>query len=481
MSVEVIQEMKGNVKNKQKETKSCYESLKTLFNSHRMIMIIVFIAILLDNMLLTAIVPIVPKILSDGDKISKIIENETSGSECNDGVFNLRTSKINNTDFIRCFNQSNKTYHEMNHEEHSNEIGLMFAIKPIVQLICNPFIGPITNRIGYSIPMFTGLIIMFVSTMIFAFGNNYYLLLVARAVQGMGSACSSVSGMGMLATYYTDEKERGRAFAFALSGLALGVLIGPPYGGVTFQFISKEAPFLILAGLTLFDGILQLITLKPSVKRENQKGTSLLRLLMDPYILIATGAITFGNLGMAILEPTLPLWMKIKMNSEEWEQGVSFLSGSVSYLIGTNIFGPISHRIGRGNSAGIGLLICCFSLIGLPFSTKVEHLIAPMFGLGFAIGMIDSSMMPIMGYLVDLRHVAIYGSVYAIADVAFCVGFAAGPLLGTVLQRALGFKWMLWITAIISFVYAPLTIFLRKPPKRDDASDQVVVSESTNM
>lgn len=45
----------------------------------------------------------------------------------------------------------------------------------------------------------------------------------------------------------------------------------------------------------------------------------------------------------------------------------------------------------------------------------------------FAIaGMVDSSMMPHMGYLVDLRHASVYGSVYAIADVAFCLGFAIG-------------------------------------------------------
>lgn len=35
-------------------------------------------------------------------------------------------------------------------------------------------------------------------------------------------------------------------------------------------------------------------------------------------------------------------------------------------------------------------------------------------------------MMPLMGHLVDLRHVSVYGSVYAIADVAFCLGFAVG-------------------------------------------------------
>lgn len=48
-----------------------------------------------------------------------------------------------------------------------------------------------------------------------------------------------------------------------------------------------------------------------------------------------------------------------------------------------------------------------------------------------AAGMVDSSMMPIMGYLVDLRHVSVYGSVYAIADVAFCMGFALGKQIKT--------------------------------------------------
>lgn len=43
--------------------------------------------------------------------------------------------------------------------------------------------------------------------------------------------------------------------------------------------------------------------------------------------------------------------------------------------------------------------------------------------------MVDSCMMPELGYLVDIRHSAVYGSVYALGDVAFCVGFAVGPAL----------------------------------------------------
>lgn len=57
---------------------------------------------------------------------------------------------------------------------------------------------------------------------------------------------------------------------------------------------------------------------------------------------------------------------------------------------------------------------------------KLEHLVIPNAGLGFAIGMVDSSMMPELGFLVDIRHAAVYGSVYAIGDTAFCLGYAVG-------------------------------------------------------
>lgn len=62
----------------------------------------------------------------------------------------------------------------------------------------------------------------------------------------------------------------------------------------------------------------------------------------------------------------------------------------------------------------------------IPTARDINHLIVPNAGLGFAIGMVDSSMMPELGYLVDIRHTAVYGSVYAIGDVAFCLGYTIG-------------------------------------------------------
>jgi len=59
-------------------------------------------------------------------------------------------------------------------------------------------------------------------------------------------------GLGLLATRYTDDAERGKAMSLAMSGLAFGVVVGPPIGGVLYQLWGKTIPFLCICGLILF-------------------------------------------------------------------------------------------------------------------------------------------------------------------------------------------------------------------------------------
>ncbi|KAM3837962.1 synaptic vesicular amine transporter-like, partial [Diretmus argenteus] len=329
--------------------------------SRKLILFIVFVALLLDNMLLTVVVPIIPSYLYAIDEsTAPVAKNSTPSLEGPPGAFHSIVSLYDNTVSVTSSNVTTRptaldlpplttTAPPDNATDcpkagkllnENVKVGLLFASKATVQLITNPFIGPLTNRIGYQLPIFIGFCIMFLSTIMFAFSSSYTLLFLARSLQGVGSSCSSVAGMGMLASVYTDDEERGHAISIALGGLAMGVLVGPPFGSVMYEFVGKTAPFLILAFLAMFDGALQLIVLQPTkVEPESQKGTPLLTLMKDPYILIAAGAICFGNMAIAMMEPTLPLWMMETMCARKWQLGVAFLPASISYLIGTNIFG----------------------------------------------------------------------------------------------------------------------------------------------
>ncbi|XP_023570415.1 chromaffin granule amine transporter isoform X5 [Octodon degus] len=385
--------------------------LKEGRESRQLVLVVVFVALLLDNMLLTVVVPIVPTFLY-------ATEFKESNSSLHRGhlpsspqaptapAFTAIFSFFDNTTVVveegvsrgtAWPNGSSSTIpppateassaHKNNClqgteflEEENIRVGVLFASKALMQLLVNPFVGPLTNRVGYHIPMFAGFVIMFLSTI-----------------------------------------------------------------------------------------TLQLCILQPSkISPESAKGTPLLMLLKDPYILVAAGSICFANMGVAILEPTLPIWMMQTMCSPEWQLGLAFLPASVSYLIGTNLFGVLANKMGRWLCSLVGMVVVGASLLCVPLARSIAGLIGPNAGLGFAIGMVDSSLMPIMGHLVDLRHTSVYGSVYAIADVAFCVGFAIGPSTGGAIVRAIGFPWLMVIIGVVNIIYAPLCCFLRNPPAKEE-------------
>ncbi|XP_021554607.1 chromaffin granule amine transporter isoform X3 [Halichoerus grypus] len=442
--------------------------LKEGRESRKLVLVVVFVALLLDNMLLTVVVPIIPNFLyaTEFKEINTplylgltTISQHVLTSPAFSTIFSFFD---NNTMAIEESAPSGTAWTDDNAgtipppvtgaipaqqnnclqgteflEEENLRVGVLFASKALMQLLVNPFVGPLTNRIGYHIPMFAGFVILFVSTVMFAFSGTYTLLFVARTLQGIGSSFSSVAGLGMLASVYTDDYERGRAMGIALGGLALGVLVGAPFGSVMYVFVGQSSPFLILAFLALLDGALQLCILQPSkVSPESARGTPLLTLLKDPYILVAAG--------------------------------LAFLPASVSYLIGINLFGVLANKMGRWLCSLIGMIVVGTSLLCVPLAHNIFGLIGPNAGLGFSIGMVDSSMMPIMGHLVDLRHTSVYGSVYAIADVAFCMGFAIGPSTGGAIVHAIGFPWLMVIIGVINIIYAPLCYYLRSPPAKEE-------------
>uniref|UniRef100_A0A8C8YYB4 Solute carrier family 18 member A1 n=1 Tax=Prolemur simus TaxID=1328070 RepID=A0A8C8YYB4_PROSS len=442
--------------------------LKEGRSSRQLVLVVVFVALLLDNMLLTVVVPIVPTFLyvTEFKEVNYSLplgRAKSSPSALTSPAFSTIFSFFDNTTLAVEESAPNGTAqtngtsdisplpvieavsaHRNNClrgteflEKENTRVGVLFASKAIMQLLVNPCVGPLTNRIGYHIPMFAGFVIMFLSTVMFAFSGTYSLLFVARTLQGIGSSFSSVAGLGMLASLYTDDRERGRAMGTALGGLALGLLVGAPFGSVMYELVGKSSPFLVLAFLALLDGALQLCILQPSrVSPESTKGTPLLTLLRDPYILVAAGLV--------------------------------FLPASVSYLIGTNLFGVLANKMGRWLCALVGMVVVGTSLLCVPLAHNIFGLIGPNAGLGFAIGMVDSSMMPTMGHLVDLRHASTYGSIYAIADVALCTGFALGPSTGGAVVQAIGFPWLMVIIGIVNIVYAPLCCYLRSPPAKEE-------------
>lgn len=481
------------------------DKIKNPTSQRRLVLIIVCIALLLDNMLYMVIVPIIPnflrtingipeevapveaEVIIDGSVTEMYVELATWNSSWYEDGLQNRTRYRAVTPKLGKLPPPPVSY-----GNEGSAIGVLFASKAIVQLCVNPFTGTLMDRIGYDIPLMIGLVIMFLSTSVFAFGESYAVLFLARSMQGLGSAFADTSGLAMIADRFTEESERTKSLGIAQAFISFGCLFAPPLGGILYEFAGKVVPFLLLAFVSLFDGFLCLMVMKPVRQQrsmlapeERPKGTPIYKLLMDPYIAVCAGALAMSNVSLAFLEPTISLWMKDRMGADEWEIGFVWLPAFIPHICGVYLTVKLAKTYPQYQwlMAAIGVSlegICCFFV---PFAKAYFVLIFPIMGICFGIALVDTALLPMLGYLVDVRHVSVYGSVYAIADISYSLAYALGPVVAGSVVHAIGFLWLNVFIFLTNVGYAPVLLMLRHvyKYKRFDNEDDVLVSEHSEL
>lgn len=431
-----------------------WEKIQEPTSQRKIILVIVSIALLLDNMLYMVIVPIIP------DYLRYI---GAWGEDGYDHVVTLAPIREGNRTIIPTM------IIPASHEGQDSATGVLFASKAIVQLMVNPFSGALIDRIGYDIPMMIGLIIMFLSTSIFACGRSYSMLFFARSLQGVGSAFADTAGLAMIADRFTEENERSKALGIALAFISFGCLVAPPFGGALYQFAGKEVPFLILALISLMDGFMLLLVMKPlktQIKEANQPkpvGTPIWKLLMDPYIAVCAGALMMSNVALAFLEPTISFWMEDNLTKDNWKIGMIWLPAFFPHVLGVIITVKMAKKYPQHQwlmaAGGLALEgLCCFLI---PFASSYKMLMIPICGICFGIALIDTALLPMLGYLVDVRYVSVYGSIYAIADISYSFAYAVGPIIAGEVVAAIGFTALNFFIAFSNLLYAPVLVYLR--------------------
>ncbi|XP_037076180.1 synaptic vesicular amine transporter-like, partial [Pollicipes pollicipes] len=184
----------------------------------------------------------------------------------------------------------------------------------------------------------------------FAVASGASSLLVARAVHGVGSSCIAIAGLSTVADLYPNERERSRVMGRVMGAMAVGVLIGYPFGGLSYDLMGKSPPFWLLAALLTAMFAVQYRRLRPlpACERDDEAVTPpWWRLLADRRINIVAGAVGLSTSVMAILEPTLPVWLINTIHPQKWQLGSVFIPDSLGYLIGTHVFGLVALRLGR--------------------------------------------------------------------------------------------------------------------------------------
>lgn len=262
-----------------------------------------------------------------------------------------------------------------------------------------------------------GIIIFTIGSLLCGVATNITFLIVARAIQGLGAACTMSASQGIITSVF-EPKERGKALGTSGLVVALGTMVGPALGGIISQF-KWEYIFLINVPIGIIATILAFKVL-PSIEvkaKEGEKldfiGTGLFMITIVSLIIsITEGSIYgYGNekiiIGYIIAVVAFVLFIisqkKIKspildftiFHNHRFSKGVT-----ISFLLFTaissySILLPFYYEEARGISPGIsGLLMIVFPIvvaITAPLSghlsDKIRRDIFPFIGLIFcAIG-----------------------------------------------------------------------------------------------
>ena len=355
-------------------------------------------------------------------------------------------------------------------------IGVLFGSYSVALLAGTPVFGALSDRVGRRAPMIGGLLGLGAATVLFAFAPGYLGLLGARLLQGFAAAATWTAGLALVADLF-PAGSRGAALGTAMSGMTAGLLVGPPFGGLLYEWGGYRMPFFVAGAVAMANGLALWLLAEPP--RQGAARSTYRALLRDPSIQVAAGAAVVGAAAWGLLEPVLPLYLEREYEMSPGGVGVLFGAATLVYGVASPVVGGLSDRWGRRPVmvAGIVVLAVSLPLVGVPVSWLLTA--GAVMVVSVAYGFVLTPALPELAEAVDRRGGGAYASAYAVFNAAYAGGMVAGPMAGGALTDAFGFLPALGVAGAAVLCYLPVLLARRSrgealpEPVRSDRSREI--------
>lgn len=231
-------------------------------------------------------------------------------------------------------------------------------------------VGSLSDAVGRR-PVSTGFLALYlVATVLAVAAPNVAVLLVARMLQGVGTAVSQTIARAIVRDCYSGPTA-ARIMNTIGVALAIAPLIAPTLGGAIIELFGWHAAFLAM-GLHGLVVLAMILTLLP----ETAPATGLDRLkpwsMLGDYLAVGSDA-RFARLTLLsgfvmgtiyAGQAMLPFVLIDRIGLSPVQFGLAMLIHSGSYTIGTQAFRVLHARFSPKRIIGIGIVL---SLIGAAF------------------------------------------------------------------------------------------------------------------
>ena len=330
-------------------------------------------------------------------------------------------------------------------------LGAIFAGFSLTRSISMPLIGRFSDRMGRKRFITLGLFIYTISSLGYLQADSALELFIVRVVQGFSSAMIIPIAMAFIADIAPPQKEGSYMGLFTVA-LFLGFGSGPILGGISKDFISMDANFLIMGGLCLLALVLVLIYLPRSSsipQKQQPTDISFSTILQNRNIL----AICFYRFSNAFCRGSIMTFLPL------YAHNVLDLTGSqIGIVISASIlltaflqlpFGKLADRVNRKVLVVTGSLLY-FSIVPL-----IPHTLTfiQILSLNIFLGFLGAVSLPAASALVvtEGKNYGM-GSTMAIFNVAMSMGLAVGPLTSGIILDIWGLSGIFYFCTTFGFL-----------------------------
>ncbi len=258
----------------------------------------------------------------------------------------------------------------------SNTFGLLAALYSLMQFICAPLLGSLSDRFGRRPVILVSLFGSGLDYLFLAFAPTLGWFYVGRIVAGITGA-NFAAATAYIADVSPPEK---RAANFGLIGAAfgLGFILGPALGGLLGN-VGLRFPFLVAGALTLLNWLYGWFVLPESLILQNRRHFSWTRSNpVGALLSLRRYPMVFGLAGTYFLiylaHQCLPaVWVLYTSYRYHWTVGQTGLSLAIVGLMAAIVQGGLTRiivrRLGEQNAALLGMVVGALSYIGYGMAT----------------------------------------------------------------------------------------------------------------
>ncbi len=342
--------------------------------------------------------------------------------------------------------------------------GALISAFAVARLVFDVIGGVASDRVGARRVMLGGAVLLTVSSIGAALAPSYGFLLLARVLEGFGSAAFATAAMKLI--IITTPRERlGRTMAFYQTGLLAGVSLGPLMGGVSAELGSLTTPFWMYAVLGGFVWVLVWRYIEApepevtSVRHVFRATKTLLRSSAFVALMFISVTVFFMRAGARLT--LLPLYAGEELGLSEARIGLVLAVGAIMTLAVVNLGGWLIDRVGRVPVLIVGLLATAVTIAAHGAVTTLPGLLAVSAGFGLAAGIMGTAPPTLAG---DLSTPGAEGAAVGLYRLAGDFGLVLGPLVLGSLADDGAFVGGFQLSAGLLVVAAAVALVIRRSP-----------------